>query len=458
MKRISLRAARVAIGLLAALVAALAGRTEVKVIVEHNTEGAPEFKFKIVPAPLKNDAGAKAVFTVVDGERDPNGSRLRALNDGRLPEEDDQPTENFFFRAGTEGGRLMADLGSVIAVKQINSYSWHGADRAPQVYTVYAADGTAAGFETKPAKATDPVQCGWQRLAAVDTRPASGSVAGQYGVSITDSAGGSLGSYRYLLFDISPTETKDKFGNTFFSEIDVRAMEPAEPEVAIGTAPAPVKDFDYTLDVSAVPDLGEWTENSLKPQIDEWYPLIRDCLASDGFTAPKKFSITIKPMRGVAGTGNTEVNVSAEWIRSQIKRPEWNEAVGSVIHELVHVVQQYKTRGTPGWLVEGVADYLRWFHFEPVAHRPTLRNPARAKYTDSYKVTAGFLEYIVKNHDHEFVVKLNAAMRQGRYSTALWKDFTGMTVRELWAEYISSLASPPASTPTVTNSPSAASQ
>jgi hypothetical protein len=106
---------------------------------------------------------------------------------------------------------------------------------------------------------------------------------------------------------------------------------------------------------------------------------------------------------------------------------------------LVHVVQQYKTRGNPGWLVEGIADYMRWFHFEPPAHRPKLRNPAKAKYTDSYRTTAGFLEYVAKNHDHELVVKLNAAMRQGRYHRDLWKEYTGMTVQELWNEYVQSL-------------------
>jgi hypothetical protein len=58
---------------------------------------------------------------------------------------------------------------------------------------------------------------------------------------------------------------------------------------------------------------------------------------------------------------------------------------------LAHVVQQYKTRGNPSWLVEGIADYMRWFHFEPPTHRPKLRNPVTAKYTDSYQTTAGFL-------------------------------------------------------------------
>jgi hypothetical protein len=423
------------------LLAGLTVRAEVKVTFDRNLEGTPEFKFKNVPSPLQNDAAAKGKFTIVDGQSDSNGSSLRALNNGLLPQEEDDPGANFFFQAGTEGGRLLLDLGSVIDVKQVNSYSWHPGDRAPQVYTLYGADGAAQDFDAAPRKGADPATCGWKLLASIDTRPPTGEAGGQYGVSIADTAG-ALGKYRYFLFDVFRTETRDDFGHTFFSEIDVRAMEPAEPEVAAGARPARTKDFDYTLDVSQAPDLKEWAETRLRPAMDKWYPILRDCLASDGFTAPKQFSVTIKPMGGVAGTSDTSVEVSAQWIRSELERPEWNEAAGSIIHELAHVVQQYKTPGNPGWLVEGIADYLRWFHFEPVAHRPKLENPARARYSDSYQTTAGFLEYVVANHNHEFVVQLNAAMRQGRYSADIWKDCTGLSVRELWTRYVASLSAP----------------
>lgn len=195
-------------------------RADVQVTVDRNTEGTPEFKFKNVPAPLKNDAAARAKFTIVDGKSDPNGSRLRALNNGRLPDDDDQPGENFFFDAGTEGGRLQVDLEKAIDIKQVNSYSWHASDRAPQVYKLYAADGTAGGFEAVPKKDTNPEKCGWKLVATVDTRPQSGERGGQYGVSITDTSG-SLGKFRYLLFSCFATETDDPYGNTFYSEIVV---------------------------------------------------------------------------------------------------------------------------------------------------------------------------------------------------------------------------------------------
>jgi hypothetical protein len=456
---------KVIIGTSLFLMAGLMARAEVKVLIDHNSDGDPQFKFKHVPGPVKHDAAdrAKAKFTVVTGESDPNSSSLRALNDGRLPEEDDDPGNNFFFAAGSDGGRLKLDLRGIIDVKQVNTYSWHSGARAPQVYNLYAADGTAAGFNAEPKSGTDPASCGWKLLAKVDTRVKFSDAGGQYGVSISDDSG-ALGQYQYFLFDVFKTEDSDAFGHTFFSEIDVRAVTPPETETPAGPdSKARAKDFDWTLDVSQSPDLKEWAETKLKPAVDQWYPVWEDCLASDGFAAPKKFKITIKPMDGVAATGDTDVEVSEEWIKGQVKKPEWNEAIGSVIHELVHVVQQYKARGNPGWMVEGIADYFRWFHYEPVAHHPKLsaRRAARAKYSDSYQTTAGFLEYVAKNHDHEFVVKMNAAMRQGRYSPDLWTEFTGMTVQDLWSEYVKSLpestrparASAPAEAPTPAPAP-----
>jgi hypothetical protein len=68
-----------------------------------------------------------AVFTIVDGAEDNNGGGLEKLHDGRLPTEEDEPSENFFFHSGTDGGRLLVDLGNAIDIKQVNTYSWHPA-------------------------------------------------------------------------------------------------------------------------------------------------------------------------------------------------------------------------------------------------------------------------------------------------------------------------------------------
>jgi hypothetical protein len=86
-----------------------------------------------------------------------------------------------------------------------------------------------------------------------------------------------------------------------------------------------------------------------------------------------------------------------------------------------------------------MADYLRWFKYEPIPTGTRPDNPAEARYTDSYRTTAGFLNFVVETHDKAIIAKLNAAMRQGKYNVNLWQESTGSTVDALWAEYVATL-------------------
>ena len=203
-----------------------ATQAQVKITTEHNSNASATgaFKFKTVPSPAKDDAAAKATMFLVEGEIDGNGADVSALIDGVLPTEEDEPAKNFFFNAGTGGGRFRMDLGSVIEIAQVNTYSWHPNTRGPQVYKVWASDGGDPKFNSAPKSNSDPATCGWKLITVVDTRSKDGNDGGQFGVSITD-ARGSLGKYRYLLFDCYVTETSDEFGNTFYSEIDVVARK-----------------------------------------------------------------------------------------------------------------------------------------------------------------------------------------------------------------------------------------
>jgi hypothetical protein len=197
---------------------------DVKVVIDRNTgkDATPQFKFKNAPSPSKDNAASHAKLKLVLGQRDPGGADLSALTDGALPVDEDQPAANFFFNAGSYGGRFLFDFGTTIEIAQVNTYSWHSSSRGPQLYNLFGSDGSDQNFNLQPDGRTDPASCGWKLIATVDTRPKKGDSGGQYGVSITDSSG-RLGKYRYLLFDVVPTETEDPWGNTFFSEINVIA-------------------------------------------------------------------------------------------------------------------------------------------------------------------------------------------------------------------------------------------
>ena len=201
---------------------ARAAGADVKIVMERNSgaQASKAFRFAEVPLPVKDDAAAKASLMIVDGEIDGNSAALSALTDGMVPGEEDEPDANFFFEQGTWGGRVRMDFGNVIEIAQVNSYSWHPNTRGPQVYKVYGTDGTGANFNAAPKASIDPASCGWKLIASVDTRTQFGENGGQYGVSVSGTAG-SLGKFRYLLFSVFQTEVDDEFGNTFYSEIDV---------------------------------------------------------------------------------------------------------------------------------------------------------------------------------------------------------------------------------------------
>ena len=444
------------IALALASAAALAGpaaRAAIQTAIAHNPAGAatPAFKFENVPPPSTTDAGIQATFEIVSGRRDRNGAGLDALRDGRLPEDEDQPDASFFFAAGTPGGRILVDLGDPRDIRRVNTYSWHPTTRGPQVYTLYAGNGTAPGFDPRPAAGTAPESHGWTLLARVDTRPAEGAGGGQYGASVFADEG-AIGHYRYLLFDVARTEEGDPFGNTFFSEIDVDdgAEHAAPPAIAAGAARLQLTAgdgaFEITIDTSETPDLTEWARAELAPAVQEWYPRIVAMLPSEGYEAPRRLSITFSPeMDGVAATGGTRVQCAAPWFRDNRD----GEAKGAVVHELVHVAQQYgrarrvnpTATPTPGWVVEGIADYIRWFLYEPQSRGAaiTARTLPRARYDASYRVTANFMNWVAKTHTPEIIRYLNAAAREGRYSDDLWQQQTGHTLPELGAAWRASL-------------------
>jgi hypothetical protein len=411
---------------------------EVKTVWRRSANGeAAPFKFAGVPAPSKADAATNARFVVVEGTVDPNAGGVDVLHDGQLPTEADQPERNFFFAQGTDGGRLLVDLGEVSTLKQVNTYSWHPGTRGPQVYRLLAADGLANGFLARPGKGADPEKAGWTLIASIDTRPKEGEPGGQYGVSISN-PGGTLGKYRYLLLDISRTEADDPFGNTFFSRIEVNdgrkhAAKPAS------TSLAKAGKYEIVFDTSEAPDLKPWVDATLRPVCQTWYPKIVAMLPSEGSAAPRRFTVTFrKEMKGVAYTTGTRIACAADWFGKNLDE----EAAGAVVHEMVHVVQQYgRAKGghdNPGWMVEGIADYIRWFKYEPPGRRPRP-DPQHSNYTDSYRTTAAFLDYVTEHYDKDLVKKFNAAMREGKYAPELWKSYTGKTADELWAEYVETL-------------------
>lgn len=206
-------------------------------------------------------------------------------------------------------------------------------------------------------------------------------------------------------------------------------------EVTIDSDPRVVTfrhPVEITLDVTDAPEVREWGERVVRV-CERQYPMICDVLASDGFKPPTLIRMTMrKDYKGVAATSGSRIVGSVAFFKAN------PNDVGAMVHETVHCVQAYRARGLPGWLVEGVADYVRFWKYEPgKAGRLT---PERARYDGSYRTTAAFLAFVSQKYDPWLVTTLNARLRAGKYDAGVWKTLTGKSVEELNQEWRQSLA------------------
>jgi hypothetical protein len=199
------------------------------------------------------------------------------------------------------------------------------------------------------------------------------------------------------------------------------------PRVAVFRYP-----IEIAYDVSDAPEMQEWVEKTIRV-CERQYPMICEELASSDYKPPTQIHMALRnDYRGVAATGGTRITGSVKYFKAH------PDDIGAMVHETVHCVQSYRGRNLPGWLVEGIADYVRFWKYEP--GKAGRLNADRAKFDGSYRVTGAFLDYVSQKYDAQLVTKLNAVLRDAKYDAAVWKKLTGKTVEDLNLEWRQSLA------------------
>lgn len=183
------------------------------------------------------------------------------------------------------------------------------------------------------------------------------------------------------------------------------------------------------IDTSDIPDLRPWAEAAEK-LILEWHPRIENLLSSPGHVTPKKVRLKIrKTDEGVASTSNGRITVASHWIQ---KHPD---DIGLIVHELTHIHQAYPDPN-PGWITEGVADYIRWVVYQAKPLEWFPRNDKPQGYRASYQTAAGFLLWLETDPAPGIVRKLNTAMRTKTYDAKIFADASGgKSLDELWDTY-----------------------
>ena len=136
---------------------------------------------------------------------------------------------------------------------------------------------------------------------------------------------------------------------------------------------------------------------------------------------------------GVAATSDDRVVFSAKYMTSH------PDDLDVVTHEVMHIVQNYGDEsGMPGWLTEGIADYVRYAYGinNEKAGWSLPKFTTDQNYTNSYRITARFLAWLEHSGHKDIVKTLDLAGRDKTYNNGeIWKKLTGKTIDELWLDY-----------------------
>lgn len=188
------------------------------------------------------------------------------------------------------------------------------------------------------------------------------------------------------------------------------------------------------VDASDLPEQQAWGEKA-KTLVEAWYPRITELLATEDYKAPSEIVLVIrKEISAPAYASGGTITINGKWITDH------PDDLGMVVHELTHVVQAYpNSRTKPGWLVEGIADYIRWWRYEPeyfATHGRPRIDPEKSKYTDAYRTTGYWLAWASKKYNMGLVPALDRALRKREDPMPVFQKITGKDADALWKEFI----------------------
>lgn len=182
------------------------------------------------------------------------------------------------------------------------------------------------------------------------------------------------------------------------------------------------------VDVSRFPELNAWAAEAEK-KMQSFWDESESILYSEGFVTPNAVNVVYRSgpdVTPVAAAGGGTMTVNADYAR---KNPKDN---GLTVHEAAHIIQ---SGGSPGWLVEAVADYVRWIRYEPQNFTYNV-DLVKGTPRDPYRSGAAFLAWCELHYDAKLVTKLNDATRFGRYKDEMFLQYCGKPIEVLYKEFI----------------------
>ncbi|WDF70601.1 basic secretory protein-like protein [Sphingobacterium oryzagri] len=146
---------------------------------------------------------------------------------------------------------------------------------------------------------------------------------------------------------------------------------------------------------------------------------------------PKVVFVMDPDYDGIAAAGGGVIRFNPAWFK---KNPG---DIDIVTHEGMHLVQAYPGGAGPGWITEGIADYVRFVEgVDNAGAKWTLPElKPEHHYENAYRITARFFFWIETKVKKGTMVKLDKAMREKKYTETFWEQQTGKTLDALWDSY-----------------------
>ena len=209
------------------------------------------------------------------------------------------------------------------------------------------------------------------------------------------------------------------------------AITPLKDDKMLPALRGPGRPF---TDLNGFTDLKGWADRA-DAQMASFWAETEALLYSNGFVPPNSVNVVYSDRAGLPPgmNGGGVMTVDAKWARAH------PEDTGLTVHEAAHSIQ---AGGSPGWLVEATADYIRWIKYEPqnFTYRVDAKNPDGRQ---PYRVGAAFLAYVENRYDSRLVTKLYDAARFGRYKDSMFMDLTGKSLDDLYEEFLVEYAKDP---------------
>jgi hypothetical protein len=181
------------------------------------------------------------------------------------------------------------------------------------------------------------------------------------------------------------------------------------------------------IDTTAAPEFTRWFQETLRPQLEAWYPVLVDRYAYPDYKPPTTITIKADPTYdGIAEGGGQLIRFNTKYLRTSS-----SDVPGALIHEATHVVEVlWANSPMPSWVAEGMADHAREYIYKDRSLRALRANET---YRDGYTPAARLLQY-AETKSPGFIHSVATSGYNRTYNDAIFQQKTGMTTDELWAQ------------------------